>query len=39
MVAVYVHVYTSLFNMVIDDVIIGCNSLSILPKAFLNVWN
>ena len=34
MVAVYVHVYTSLINMVIDGAIIGRNSLSILLKAF-----
>ena len=38
MVAVYVHIYTSLFNMVIGDALIGCISLSILLKAFLNVW-
>ena len=30
MVAVYVHVYTSLINMVIGDVIIECNFLSFL---------
>ena len=29
-VAVYVHVYTSLINMVIGDAIIGCNFLSFL---------
>ena len=28
MVPVYVHVYTSLINMVIGDAIIGCNVLS-----------
>ena len=30
MVAVYVHVHTSLINMVIGDAIIGCNILSFL---------
>ena len=35
MVAVHVHVYTSLINMVIGDAIIGCNFLSfLLIKSF-----